>query len=202
MIKIYGAPETRAYRCLWCLRELGVAYEHVPTPFKTSRTDADLLAVNPNGRVPGLLDGDLALFESMAINLYLARRYGEGTPLALRSLEHEAQTNAWSYWAMTEVEAPLLDVLAHGLTLPEEKRDAAKLEVARKKLERPFAVLDAHLARSPYLLGDTFGLADLNVASVLGWGKMARFDFSPWPHVLPWLNLCVKREAAVAARKG
>jgi glutathione S-transferase len=202
MIKIHGTPESRAYRSLWCLRELGLAYEHVPTPFKGARTDESLLAINPNGRVPALLDGEVAVFESMAINLYLVRKYGEGTPLALRSLEDEALALSWSFWVMTEIEYALLDVLMHGYSLPEASRDAAKLEAGLTKLKRPMAVLDATLASKPYLHGDHFGIADLNVSAVLGWGKLARLDFGPWPHVRAWLDGCVKRDAALAARKG
>lgn len=201
MIRIYGVPESRAYRCLWCARELGVPYEHVPLHFAKARSDEALLALNPNGRVPAMLDGDVAMFESMAINLYLVRRYGEGTPIALRSYADEATALQWSFWVMTEVEAPLLDVLLHGFSLPEEKRDRARAEAGREKLARPLAVLDAAVGKS-YLHGDHFGIADLNVAAVFGWAKLARMDLSPWPSLRDWLDRCVKREHAILARKG
>lgn len=202
MIRVYGVPESRAYRSLWCLRELGLAYEHVPTHFKGAAKDEALLAANPNGRVPALVDGDLAIFESMAINLYLVRKYGEGTPLALRGFADEACALQWSFWAMTEVEMALLDLLTHGFSLPPAERDPVRFENARTKLARPMKVLDATLAARPYLHGDHFGIADLNVSAVLGWGKLARFDFSPWPSIGPWLDRCVKRDAALLARKG
>lgn len=202
MIRVFGVPESRAYRCLWCLRELGLAYEHVPTHFKGASKDEALLAVNPNGRVPALVDDDVAIFESMAINLYLVRKYGEGTPLALRGIADEARALEWSFWAMTEVEMALLDLLTHGFSLPPSERDPIRVENARAKLARPMRVLDTTLATAPYLHGAHFGIGDLNVSAVLGWGKLARFDFSPWPNVGPWLDRCVKREAAVLARKG
>ena len=76
--RLYGLAASRAFRSVWAMEEVGVEYEHVPTHFGAEAKTPEYLAVNPNGRVPALVDGDLVLFESMAINLYLAERYGEG----------------------------------------------------------------------------------------------------------------------------
>ena len=75
MIKLYGVPLSRAFRSLWALEEIGVEYENVPVNFVDDAKKPQYLAINPNGRIPALVDGDLTLFESMAINLYLARKY-------------------------------------------------------------------------------------------------------------------------------
>ncbi len=75
-MKLYGIAGSRAMRSLWAAEEVGVEYEHVPTHFIGDSKKPDYLAINPNGRVPALVDGDVTLFESMAINLYLARKYG------------------------------------------------------------------------------------------------------------------------------
>ena len=110
MLKIYGHPGSRAARPLWVCRELGLQYEHVPTHFADGGTkSAEFLAINPAGRIPAIDDDGFRLAESMAINIYLAKKHGG--ELAPKSLEDEARMLQWSFWAMTEVEKPLLAVL-------------------------------------------------------------------------------------------
>lgn len=70
MITLYGVPRSRTMRCLWMLEELGVPYENVPTHFATGECKTpEFLTINPNGHIPALVDGDVTLFESLAINL-------------------------------------------------------------------------------------------------------------------------------------
>jgi len=76
-MKIYGSPMSRASRSLWCAKELGVPFEHVDLGWDKLKSP-DFLAVNPNGKFPGFADGELKLFESLAINLYIAKKYGTG----------------------------------------------------------------------------------------------------------------------------
>ncbi len=75
MIKLYGIPASRAARCLWMLEELDLEYENVPTHFIGDSKKPDYLKLNPNGKLPTLDDDGLVVWESMAINLYLARKY-------------------------------------------------------------------------------------------------------------------------------
>jgi glutathione S-transferase len=192
-IKIYGVPQSRAGRCLWMVRELGLPVENVPVHFSAPGESADLLAVNPNGRIPALDDNGFHLFESMAINLYLAKKYGAGTGLAAATLEDEALATQWSFWVMTEIEKPLLVFLMHAFGRPAV--DEATLAQHRQTLDRPFKVLDAHLAASDWLLGDHFAVADLNVASVLMWTKLANYDLGAYPRAAAWLDRCVSRPA-------
>ena len=200
MLTIYGHPQSRTFRCLWLLKELGIEYEHVPTSYRDGGTRTpEFLAINPNGHVPALVDGDLRLFESMAINLYLARKYGKA--LWPATMEDQARAVQWSFWAMTETEASLLALLTHSVVLPEAQRDPAALNAAVAALAGPFAVLDGALANSAHLLGETFTVADLNVAAVLSWAKIARHDFSSLPRLQGWLDKCLERPAAVASRR-
>ena len=76
-ITLYGISASRAIRSIWAAEEIGLEYTHVPTHFGRDAKHPDYLAINPNGRIPTLVDGDLVLFESMAINTYLARKYGK-----------------------------------------------------------------------------------------------------------------------------
>lgn len=200
MIKLYGVPMSRAARSLWMLEELGVPYENVPTHFATGDTrKPEYLALNPNGHIPTLQDGELVLWESMAINLYLARRYDNG--LWPRSIADEGRTYQWSLWAMTELEAPLLAYLMHSILLPKEQRVPAKAAEALTQLAKPLGVLEAALAGRTLLVGETFGVADLNVASVLSWARMVRLDLSKWPSVDAWLGRCFDRPAAKRVRE-
>lgn len=198
MIKIYGVPASRAFRPLWLLEELGVAYEHVPTNIAGTHT-AEFLKLNPNGHIPVMVDGTLVLWESMAINLYLGRAYGAGS-LWPADTADEARTIQWSFWAMTEVETPLLTTLMHRRLLPAEQRNEKAAADAEAKLVAPFGVLDGALRHRPYLLGDSFGVADLNVAAVLQWARTAKLDLARWPQLADWLGRCIERPAVKRAR--
>ena len=88
------------------VRELGVPHEVVPVHYRVARETPELLRVNPNGRIPAMDDNGFALFESMAINLYLAKKYGIGSALVPRSLEEEALVTQWSFWVVAELEKP------------------------------------------------------------------------------------------------
>ena len=198
MIRLYGVPASRAFRCLWMLEELGVAYENVPVNFVGDVRKPEFLALNPNGRIPVLDDDGCVLFESLAINLHLARKYDGG--LWPKGQDDQSRAIQWSFWAMTELEPPLMSVLLHRVLLPAEQRSAAKAAEGAQALPRPIAVLDGALASRETLLGGPFSVADLNVASVLSLG--ARFgaaDLSSAPNASAWLARCTARPAAKRA---
>lgn len=198
MIKLYGVPLSRAFRSLWALEEIGVEYENVPVNFVDDAKKPQYLAINPNGRIPALVDGDLTLFESMAINLYLARKYDGG--LQPKSLEDEARAVQWSFWGMTELEPHLLKILLNRVLLPEDQRDASEAEAGVEALQAPLRVLDSALAERSSLLGDSFTIADLNVASVLSWASFVGLDLSGFANVKRWFDACLGRPAAGRAR--
>lgn len=196
MIRLYGITQSRAFRPLWLLYEIGLPFEHVKLDFHgDDLKHPSYRELNPNGRVPTLVDGDLVLWESMAINLYLARKYGAEAGLWPSSIEDEGRALQWSFWVMTEVEQPLLTVLMHSRVLPEDKRDADKVSRNRGLLKAPLAVLDGALAGRSYLAGDGFTVADLNVAAVLSWCKPARVGLKDYPNLSAWLERCLDRPA-------
>jgi glutathione S-transferase len=198
-LKIYGVARSRAYRTLWMATELGLAYEHIKVDFADGRTRRpEHLALNPNGHVPVIDDDGFILWESMAINLYLAKKYGAGR-LYPQRLEDEARAWQWSFWGMTEVERPALSVLLNRIG-PEERRDTAAADAAEQNLAAPLGVLDGALAATPYLLGQDFTVADLNVASILSWARQARVDLAAFPTAAAWLKTCHDRPAAQKAR--
>jgi glutathione S-transferase len=200
-LNIYGVARSRTFRTLWMAKELGLDYAHVKVDFATGDTQtAAHLALNPNGHVPVIDDNGFVLWESMAINLYLAKKYGAGTLYPTR-LEDEARAWQWSFWGMTEVERLVLTALFNRAILPEDKRDAAAADAAEQQLAQPLRVLDDAIGHSANLLGDNFTVADLNVASILSWARPAQIDMAPFPRVAEWLKNCAERPAARAARQ-
>lgn len=200
MIKIYGVPASRTFRSLWMLKELGLEYENVPVGIADGGTrSAEFKKLNPNGHIPVLVDGTTVLWESMAINLYLARQYGAGT-LWPATVADEGRAMQWSFWVMTEVEGSLLQLLMHRRLLPKEQRDEAAAAAAEAKLVAPFGVLEGALRGRDYLLGSSFSVADLNVASVFAWTILANVDLARWPLLKAWRDRCSERPAFTAAR--
>jgi len=193
-LRIYGQMQSRAYRCLWMARETGVPFEHIPTDFKTGNKAPEYLQINPNGRVPALQDGDLTLFESMAINLYLAKTYGRAKGLYPDSPAAEAQIIQWSFWVMTEIEKPLLLLLLDAAGMVPATPEAQ--DKARQDLQRPLRVLEQHLQARDYIMGADFTAADVNVASVMAWARPAKLDLAAYPRVAAWLKTCLARPAA------
>jgi glutathione S-transferase len=198
-LTIYGTAASRAFRTLWMANELGLDYDHQPIDFRTGETSTEeYLRINPNGRLPAIRDGDFVLWESLAINLYLARKHPG--PLTPQTVEDEGRAAQWSLWALGEVEPHVIMVLMNTLFLPEPKRNAAAAESAIATLDKPLAVLDGALKDSTWLLGTDFTVADINVAGVLSPAPRGNIDFSAYPAVKTWLDSCLARPAAVAAR--
>src|SRR5690349_16293354 len=155
MLTIYGVYRSRASRTLWLVGELGLAFRHVPVVQGYRLADAnaagaplntrspEFLRVNPNGRIPSIDDDGFVLNESLAINLYLAKKHGG--PLAPASIAEDGAMVMWALWAATEVEPHALNVLYHRLSYAEAKRDAGIAAAAVAALKAPFAVLDQAL---------------------------------------------------------
>lgn len=192
-ITLYGPVYSRACRCLWALEESGLAYRHVPLGLKGEAQEPDFLAINPNGRVPALTDGGVALFESLAINSYVAKKAGGA--LAPKDLVEDAFALQWSFWAANELERPLLRAVHHALGILDYPKDPAIVADCMAQLDRPLTVLDAALTDRDWLAADRFMLADLNVASVLYWARTGRLDLSAYGHVDHWLKACLARPA-------
>lgn len=193
MTKLYGTSRSRSARPLWVLEELGVKYEHVPIA-PTEAKSAEHLKRNPNGHVPVLEDDGVVIWESMAINLYLAEKYGKNL---LWPMEPAARADIykWSFWAMTEVEPHLITILRNRVMNPPEQRDEKAALAAVEALKAPLGVLEESLKGKEYLLGKNFTIADLNVAAVMSWAPMMRLDMSSTPNVQAWLQKCLGREA-------
>ena len=193
-LRIYGIARTRAFRALWIATEVGLDYEHLPIEIgDTGARAPEFLAINPNGRLPVIVDDGFVLFESLAITLYLAKKHSNGR-LYPGTLEGEARAWQWTMWALTEVDRGVNIWSLHAVRLPEAERDVAKRDEALRVLAAPFRVLDAAVAKQHYLLGDDFTVADLNVAAVIS--RAVDMDLSAVPNLKAWLTRCLDRPAA------
>lgn len=197
MLKIHGLARSRAFRCIWTAEEAGLPYEVIPVAFGPD-LKAAMSAVNPNGKVPALQDGSLTLFESLAINLHIAGK--AGAPL-MPAGDDGSRVLQWTLWAGTEAEPAIMQWAYNTYIHPAEKRDAALAKAGAEAVAPRLAVLDQHLAGTGWLVGAGFTVADLNLASVLYGAWMNGFDFGPYPKVKAWLDACLTRPAALAARK-
>jgi glutathione S-transferase len=197
-LTLYGSPRSRAMRTLWTLAELGLDFDHAPLTFD----DPDLkresfLAFNPAGAIPTIVDDGFALSESLAINLYLAKKYGSAgdAPLYPTTLAGEADAWRWSLWVQGSLEPWLMqDALLADLR-------AATAEAAGPVIAAALATLERVLAARAWLGGHHFNVADLNVAAVLSPSRASKLDLTAWPHVANWLTRCYARPAAVATRE-
>src|ERR1700729_425642 len=142
-LRIYGIARTRAFRALWVAMELGLDFEHLPIEIGDAGAKSpEFLAINPNGRLPVIVDDGFVLFESLAITLYLAKKHSPGT-LYPGTPEDEARAWQWSLWAVTEVDRGVNIWSLHAVRLPPADRDPQKLAEALKVIAGPFRVLDA-----------------------------------------------------------
>jgi len=193
MLTIYGVYRSRASRNLWLAHELGIPFKHVPVmqlyrlkepiPAEIVHTKSpSFLKVNPNGHIPSIDDDGLVLHESLAINLYLAKKHGG--PLAPATVAEDGEIGMWSLWAATEVEPHSLSIVQNGPS-----------EAAIGALRGPIAVLDRALAETGWLVGGRFTVADINAAEVLRYAQSASALFDAAPNVKRWLAACQSRPA-------
>jgi glutathione S-transferase len=204
MLKIYGVYRSRAARAIWLANELGIPFELVPvmqlyrlTPAEAggvlNTKSPEYLKINPNGHVPAIDDDGLVLNESLAINLYLAKKHGG--PLAPADLAEDAQMTMWAMWATNELEPNAMTVLVNRVSRPPAERDEKLAQTAIEALRAPFAVLDKALAATGHLVGGRFTVADINTAEVVRYCLGAPELFEAAPNAKAWLAACHARPA-------
>jgi glutathione S-transferase len=192
-ITIYGRPGSRARRPLWVARELGLDVQNIePAPGETKQPA--YLAINPNGKVPALVDDGFTLFESFAESLYLAKKYGTGR-LYPESVEQEALVWQWSFWGLNELERNLTVCLFERVIKPEADRDSGAADQAERDLQAPLGLLDTALAGRPWLLGQAFSVADINLAAIAALARPSKVSLDSYGNVAGWLDRAVARPA-------
>jgi len=204
MLTIYGVYRSRASRNIWLANELGLPFKLVPVMQRYRLSDPppagvmhtrspEFLKVNPNGHVPSIDDDGLVLHESLAINLYLARKHGG--PLAPADAAEDGQMTMWALWAATEVEPHAINIIYHRVSNAGRPMDPKIADAAVDALRGPFAALDDALATDGHLVGSRFTVADINVAEVVRYAQAAPELFDKAPKVKAWLAACQARPA-------
>lgn len=175
MIKLYGTPPTRALRAIWLLNELDLPHEVVPVDLSTGeQLTPEFLALNPAAKLPVLVDGDMVISESAAIQLYLADKYGDRFPgggLIPATAEDRGRMYHWLFFLMTEIEAPLWRIALHNFIYEAGDQSATEPELAKRDALRMIAVLEQHMQGRDYLVGNAPTVADFNAAFTLDWAR-------------------------------
>jgi glutathione S-transferase len=143
-------------------------------------------------------DDGLVLFESLAINLHIA---GQAGPPLLPSGDDAARAVQWTLWAATEAEPQAMQWARNSFMLAAGKRDAVLAAAGRSAFDQRLAVLGAHLADQPVLVGGIFSIADCNLAGVLYGSWSNGYDLATVPRVAAWMDRCTPRPAALVARR-
>ncbi|PSB19040.1 glutathione S-transferase family protein [Phormidesmis priestleyi ULC007] len=184
MLKLYGVGRSRASIVQWYLEELAIPYEFVVLDLQAGDlSQPTFLAINPFAKVPAIVDGDFTLWESGAILMYLAEKYGH----ELDSTEKRATIAQWVLFANS--------TLATGIFV--EANRAREMPRLMKPLNELFE-------RQPFVLGDQFSVADVAVGSLLSYiPMMLKLDLSEYPNVTAYMNRMAERlafEKAIGGR--
>lgn len=201
MLKLYGQYRSRAFRVAWLLKESSIPYEHVNVTINVEGAtckDPSYVALNPNARVPTIDDDGFVMWESAAINLYLAEKYK--SPLWPKDLQGKGRAYQWAFFIANDVEPHMITVMQHRLMFAPEKRNPALADAADEKLQPRLKVLDDFLRKNAFFDIDRWGLADFMVASVCYSFTVMKYDLSKFPHFQKWLMASIERPKAKEAR--
>jgi len=195
-MKIWGRTNSNnVKKALWCAEEIGLPYERIDAggAFGVVNEPA-YRALNPNGLVPVIEDGDTVLWESNTIVRYLAARYGAGT-LLIEDPAARAQAEKWMDWTLGTVVRPFVDVFWGMVRTPEAQRDMEKIKAGIAACNQVLAIADAELARQPYLSGESFGIGDIPLGVLAyGWFGMP-IERADLPALKAWYDRLTERPA-------
>jgi len=166
-MKLYEFGPTRSIRARWILQELGADFDAVSVDLtRRDHCSPDFLELNPAGKVPVLIDGDLVLSESVAIVLYLAEKYSDRGFIPA-DLKLRADFYRWILFAVTELEQPWWRIAKHTHLYPEQDRLPADVALARRDFLPKAAVLEKHMKGRNFVVGDRVTAADFVLAYTL-----------------------------------
>jgi glutathione S-transferase len=197
----FHAPNSTAVITHWVLEELGVPYEKVNVDLKARDQDKPAFrALNPNGKVPTIVHDDIPVFESAAITLHLGETFGVPRNLFPPPGTERARAMSWIVWCNVSI-GEAVQRLQHASAsyVPADQHNAKAAEAARADIERLVGILDAQLAKRPYLLGESFSLVDAHVGSLTAWLGMLGFDQARWTHLDAWMKRITARPGYVTS---
>lgn len=201
MLKLYGQYRSRAFRVAWLCKESNIPYEHVNVTINVEGAtckDPEYVALNPNARVPTIDDDGFIMWESAAINLYLAEKYK--SPLWPADVKGKGRVNQWAFFIANDVEPRMITVMQHRVMFPPEKRIPQLAEEADGMLQPRLRVLNEFLSKNQYFGIDRWDMADFMVASVCYSFFAMKYDLSKYPALQKWLMASIERPKAREAR--
>jgi glutathione S-transferase len=162
-LKIWGrANSVNVQKVLWCLRELDLDYERIDAGMAFGRnTEPEYLAMNPNGRVPTMVDGDFVLWESNSVMRYLVLAYGQGSTLYPQAPKPRAAVDRWLDWTLSTMQPVDRPVFWALVRTPVEKRDMVAIQKDADAEAVQWRIVDAQLASRRFIEGDDFTIADI-----------------------------------------
>jgi glutathione S-transferase len=196
MLKIMGRDtSSNVQKVLWVCGELGLPFERedIGGPFG-GNDKPEYLALNPNGRVPTIIDDGYVLWESNSCTRYLAAKHG-GDPLSPADLQIRGNAERWMDWQMTTMSPALVPVFWGLVRTPPEKRDMDAIEAARKKLSGLIGFMDAQLSKTTYLAGDDFTIGDIPLGITAYRWFVMDMEREDYPDLKRWYDSLTTRKA-------
>src|ERR1700722_15965206 len=191
-LKIWGrANSVNVQKVLWCLRELDLAYERIDAGMAFGRNrDPDYLAMNPNGRVPTLVDGDFVLWESNSVMRYLVLAYAPDSPLYPAAPKRRASVGRWLDWTLSTLQPVDRPVFWALVRTPVDQRDMVAIQKDADAEAEVWRIADSYLATHRFIAGDEFTLADIALgAYARRWLGVEGISKPTFPHLDRWFAL-------------
>jgi glutathione S-transferase len=197
VLKIWGRTNSvNVQKAMWCIGELGLAHERIDAGLEHGKNDeAWYLALNPNGRVPLLQDGDFTLWESNSIVRYLCAKHDFGG-LYPASPETRGDAERWMDWQLSTLVRPVSIVFWNLIRTAPAKRDAKAISAATAETASALELLDGHLAARRFVAGERFSMGDIPVgATVYRWLALPDVASAPLPALREWQARLAERPA-------
>lgn len=172
MLKVYGMGGTRSMRAVWAAKETGLDFEYIEVDIKGGEHKKDpFFKMNPNGAIPVLEHNDFVLWESAAIVTYLGDLVPEKNLTPKVGTKDRAKYDQWLHFTNCELDAYLFNIEKHLWRYDEADRQPAMVELMKKDLQGPLKIIEKHLSKNKYLLGDQFSMVDIPLAHCLNWAR-------------------------------
>jgi glutathione S-transferase len=194
-MKLYYFPSPNPQKIKFALLELGIECENVPVDLtKREQRSPEFLALNPCGRVPVLVDGDLTLWESHAILAYLGEKSGRLWPT---TPAERADALRWLFFLTSSISPPATELAFNRIAVKFTGATPDEAAIARgeKGLPEPIRIVDQHLATRKWMIGNEFSLVDCDYGPTLNVLDKAGFDFGKFPRVRAYLEAIRARRA-------
>lgn len=201
MLKIWGRKNSSNVRkVLWCAQELGLDYQSIDAGGEFGVVDEPhYRALNPNGRVPMIEDGELVLWESNSIVRYLCGRYAPNTDWYPADPVARAGADKWMDWTTSSLATPFRPLFWGILRTPAEQQDWVQINAAHKQCAELLSIADQALATQPYLSGQAIGMGDIPLGCfVYAWFEMP-IERPEMKHLRAWYERLQQRPAYQAA---